>query len=79
MTTEQSSINSANDNAKSQPPFVDEHELNIRLADNEDYDGLTFEVIETEVAEGKAVISRGVYLAPNLITTLSLLSGFYSI
>ncbi|MDN6276487.1 MAG: CDP-diacylglycerol--serine O-phosphatidyltransferase [Psychrobacter sp.] len=79
MTTEQSSINSANDNAKSQPPFVDEHELNIRLADNEDYDGLTFEVIETEVAEGKAVVSRGVYLAPNLITTLSLLSGFYSI
>ncbi|MGO1250206.1 MAG: hypothetical protein ACTMIW_03470, partial [Psychrobacter sp.] len=60
MTTEQSSDNSANDNAKSQPPFVDEHELNIRLADNEDYDGLTFEVIETEVAEGKAVISRGV-------------------
>lgn len=67
------------DNAATQPPFVDEHEFNIRLADNDDYDGLTFEVIETEVAEGKPVVSRGVYLAPNLITTLSLLSGFYSI
>ena len=67
------------DNAATQPPFVDEHEFNIRLADTDDYDGLTFEVIETEVAEGKPVVSRGVYLAPNLITTLSLLSGFYSI
>jgi CDP-diacylglycerol--serine O-phosphatidyltransferase len=67
------------DSAATQPPFVDEHESNIRLADNDDYDGLTFEVIESEVAEGKQVVSRGVYLAPNLITTLSLLSGFYSI
>ncbi len=40
---------------------------------------MTFEVIEAEVAEGQRVVSRGVYLAPNLITTLSLLSGFYSI
>ena len=67
------------DSAATQPPFVDEHEFNIRLADNDNYDGLTFEVIEAEVAEGKRVVSRGVYLAPNLITTLSLLSGFYSI
>ncbi|MES1965332.1 CDP-diacylglycerol--serine O-phosphatidyltransferase [Psychrobacter sp. AH5] len=58
---------------------MDEHEFNIRLADNDDYEGLTFEVIEAEVAEGQQVVSRGVYLAPNLITTLSLLSGFYSI
>ncbi|MBI0427647.1 CDP-diacylglycerol--serine O-phosphatidyltransferase [Psychrobacter sp. NG27] len=58
---------------------MDEHEFNIRLADNDSYDGLTFEVIEAEVAEGQRVVSRGVYLAPNLITTLSLLSGFYSI
>ncbi|MGM8888073.1 CDP-alcohol phosphatidyltransferase family protein, partial [Psychrobacter sp. 1U2] len=79
MTTEQSPHNSLNDSAATQPPFVDEHEFNIRLADNDNYDGLTFEVIETEVAEGKPVVSRGVYLAPNLITTLSLLSGFYSI
>lgn len=79
MSTPQPSNNHPHDNAATQPPFIDEHEFNIRLADNDDYDGLTFEVIETEVAEGKPVVSRGVYLAPNLITTLSLLSGFYSI
>lgn len=45
----------------------------------EGLDALTFEVIEQEVADGKPVVSRGVYLAPNLITTLSLLSGFFSI
>lgn len=45
----------------------------------EGFDSLTFEVIEQEVADGKPVVSRGVYLAPNLITTLSLLSGFFSI
>ena len=38
------------DSAATQPPFVDEHEFNIRLADNDNYDGLTFEVIEAEVA-----------------------------
>ena len=54
------------DRAATQPPFVDEHEFNIRLADSDSYDGLTFEVIEAEVAEGKRVVSRGVYLAPNL-------------
>ena len=70
---------SLQDNAATQPPYMDEHEFNIRLADNDNYDGLTFEVVEAEVAEGKRVVSRGVYLAPNLITTLSLLSGFYSI
>lgn len=87
MTTKQSpdpidmtdSASHINDGAATQAPFVDEHEFNIRLADNDNYDGLTFEVIETEVAEGKPVVSRGVYLAPNLITTLSLLSGFFSI
>ena len=71
--------NNISDNTAPQPPFIDEHDFNIRLADNDDYDGLTFEVIEAEVAEGEQVVSRGVYLAPNLITTLSLLSGFYSI
>ncbi len=72
-------VNNISDNTATQPPFIDEHDFNIRLADNDDYDGLTFEVIEAEVAEGEQVVSRGVYLAPNLITTLSLLSGFYSI
>ena len=72
-------VNNISDNTATQPPCIDEHDFNIRLADNDDYDGLTFEVIEAEVAEGEQVVSRGVYLAPNLITTLSLLSGFYSI
>ncbi|MBU5616518.1 CDP-diacylglycerol--serine O-phosphatidyltransferase [Psychrobacter sp. TAE2020] len=82
MSTEQSphdTRNNISDSVATQPPFINEHEFNIRLADNDNYDGLTFEVIETEVAEGKPVVSRGVYLAPNLITTLSLLSGFFSI
>ncbi len=74
------SSNNSNNSTATQPPFADEHEFNIRLADNDNYDGLTFEVIEAEVAEGQqVVVSRGIYLAPNLITTLSLLSGFYSI
>lgn len=55
------------DSAATQPPYIDEHEFNIRLADNDDYEGLTFEVIEAEGAEGQQVVSRGVYLAPNLI------------
>lgn len=68
-----------------QPPYLDdehimdESERNRQLADNDDYDGLTFEVIENEVNGDQEVVSRGVYLAPNLITTLSLLSGFFSI
>ncbi len=59
--------------------MTDDSERNRQLADTDEYEGLTFEVIEEEVAEGKPVVSRGVYLAPNLITTLSLLSGFFSI
>lgn len=69
--------------AHAAPPYVDDSlgdsEHNLMLADNDDYDGLTFEVIETEVTDGTPVVSRGVYLAPNLITTMSLLSGFFSI
>lgn len=56
-----------------------EHEHNLRLADTDDYDGLTFEVIENEAHTNGQRASRGVYLAPNLITTISLLSGFFSI
>ena len=56
-----------------------EHEHNLRLADTDDYDGLTFEVIENEAHNNGQRASRGVYLAPNLITTISLLSGFFSI
>ncbi|WP_227431237.1 CDP-diacylglycerol--serine O-phosphatidyltransferase [Psychrobacter sp. I-STPA6b] len=61
------------------PPYIDDSDLNRQLADTDNYDGLTFEVIEQEVNEGKPVFSRGVYLIPNLVTTLSLLSGFFSI
>ena len=44
------------------------------------FDGITFEVEEEEQThEGKKVKRRGIYLWPNLITTLALLSGFYSI
>lgn len=48
---------------------------------DDDHGGLTFEVVEKEINEddGEHKVSRGVYLAPNLITTLSLLSGFFSI
>ncbi len=54
-------------------------ERNRKIADNDEYDGLTFEVIEEELADGQPVVSRGIYFIPNLITTLSLLSGFFSI
>ena len=84
MTHEQPPTNNTGTDPKvaptaTKPPFTDDSEHNLRLADTDNYDGLTFEVIEQEVAEGKQVVSRGVYLAPNLITTLSLLSGFFSI
>lgn len=57
----------------------------IKKSDNQDihpecdHDGITFEVIEPEHNDGKKVMSKGVYLVPNLITTLSLFAGFYSI
>jgi CDP-diacylglycerol---serine O-phosphatidyltransferase len=44
------------------------------------FDGITFEVEEEEhTHEGQKVKRRGIYLWPNLITTVALLSGFYSI
>lgn len=43
-----------------------------------EHNGITFEVIEPQGKDGKR-ISRGVYLVPNLITTLSMLSAFFSI
>lgn len=43
------------------------------------HDGLTFEIIEEENRDGQKVKSKGIYLLPNLVTTLSLLSGFMSI
>jgi CDP-diacylglycerol--serine O-phosphatidyltransferase len=41
---------------------------------------LTFEIIEEEhTHEGKRIRSKGIYLFPNLITTIALLCGFYSV
>nr|WP_241498879.1 hypothetical protein [Moraxella catarrhalis] len=46
-------------------------------ASNEhEHDGITFEVIEPEHSGDKRIMTSGVYLIPNLITTLSLFSGF---
>lgn len=42
-------------------------------------DGFTFEVVEEEQEGDKKVTRTGVYLIPNLITTLSLFSGFVSV
>lgn len=47
--------------------------------DPDDYDGITFEVIEAEQLGDQKKVSRGVYLVPNLITTASMLSAFFSI
>jgi len=48
--------------------------------DFEEYDGVTFEVVEgEEVVGGKKIRRKGVYLLPNLFTTGALFSGFYSI
>ncbi|UXZ04310.1 CDP-diacylglycerol--serine O-phosphatidyltransferase [Moraxella nasicaprae] len=49
------------------------------LEAEQSHDGITFEVIEPSSDGGKLAVSSGVYLIPNLITTLSLFSGFYSI
>ena len=50
-----------------------------QMAENDDYDGLTFEVIENEKIADKTMVRKGVYLIPNLFTLLSLLAGFYAI
>lgn len=47
--------------------------------DPDNHDGLTFEVVEEETKNGKKAVGRGVYLVPNLITTLSMLAAFFSI
>ncbi|MCL1624077.1 CDP-diacylglycerol--serine O-phosphatidyltransferase [Moraxella sp. Tifton1] len=47
--------------------------------DVDDHDGITFEVVESEAIDGHKQVRRGVYLVPNLITTASMLSAFFSI
>lgn len=52
----------------------------LSFAQEDDHDGLTFEIIEEErTHEGSRVRSKGIYLFPNMITTAALLCGFYSI
>ena len=52
----------------------------LLLAQEDQHDGLTFEIIEEErTHEGGRIRSKGIYLFPNLITTAALLCGFYSI
>lgn len=69
-----------------QPPHVplseqeQLHEQQLRQqAEGDDYDGLTFEVIEHARVADKTIAQKGVYLIPNSFTLLSLLAGFYSI
>lgn len=48
--------------------------------DQDDHNGLTFEVVEDEHHEGgQKVRHKGIYLLPNLFTTAALFSGFYAI
>lgn len=48
--------------------------------EQEDYEGITFEVVEDVRDEGgRWVRNRGIYLLPNLFTTAALFSGFYAI
>ncbi|MDI4508916.1 CDP-diacylglycerol--serine O-phosphatidyltransferase [Moraxella osloensis] len=60
-------------------PIQLEHQRNRELAETDDYDGLTFEVIENARVADKTIAQKGVYLIPNSFTLLSLLAAFYSI
>ena len=60
-------------------PIQLEHLRNRELAETDDYDGLTFEVIENARVADKTIAQKGVYLIPNSFTLLSLLAAFYSI
>ena len=56
------------------PSLDSEH--NRRLAETEDYDGLTFEVIEEEVTDGSSLSVEACILPP-IHHHHSLLSGFF--
>ena len=58
-------------------PIQLEHQRNRELAETDDYDGLTFEVIENARVADKTIAQKGVYLIPNSFTLLSLLAAFY--
>lgn len=46
-------------------PIQLEHQRNHELAETDDYDGLTFEVIENARVADKTIAQKGVYLIPN--------------
>lgn len=51
-----------------------------QTTDNEvEHNGITFEVVEEETINGKKIRNKGVYLVPNLITSLSVLSAVFSL
>ncbi|WP_296405470.1 CDP-diacylglycerol--serine O-phosphatidyltransferase [Psychrobacter sp.] len=82
MKTPQNANSESRESESKEPENVSaDHSRHVKPTESsiEGLDSLTFEVIEHEVADGRPVLSKGVYLAPNLITTLSLLSGFFSI
>lgn len=60
-------------------PKTDSPDDLATLAETDEYEGLTFEVIEHERVADKTIAQKGVYLIPNLFTLLSLLAAFYSI
>lgn len=48
--------------------------------DQDDHNGITFEVVEVEQGkDGSSIRNKGIYLLPNLVTTAALFSGFYAI
>lgn len=69
----------ASTHESSTDPLHLENQRNLHIAKTDEYDGLTFEVIEHSKVADKTVAQKGVYLVPNLFTLLSLLAGFYSI
>lgn len=74
-----SQSNKPNESQGAIDPLQLENQRNLHLAKTDDYDGLTFEVIEHERVADKTIAQKGVYLIPNSFTLLSLLAAFYSI
>lgn len=50
-----------------------------RSTHEESEEGVTFEVVEPELKDGRRVNSKGIYLLPNLFTTGGLFAGFFAI
>jgi len=61
------------------PPITEEDDSNFDHDEDHHDNGLPFEVVESTMEDGKKVRHKGVYLLPNLMTTIALFSAFYSI